>query len=382
MIWLTEDVSLDLADAVVALFLELKKKSPARPSEKRFRELGPLRVVQAFDELVRRRLAMRIRKKGEDWYTISPEAIRKADSELLYELLKPRSDLKKKDVDAYSSAARSSQVLMLVCIVLEFSSSVSLMWYLSALSTLSLALTVVLGLLLVTALVLAVYFDQRARKHVKSVSREEGLATDLVAAYEIYEPFASGKVNAAPRKARNLIRKAANELQKAMKVTDPGIWENPSTQWRVLRTECEQISRLGKDLRMRVVPRMSRPEDAMNVANVIMKLARFLFEPSSSNMTKASGLMSQFSAKKASFYERLSIAITTRFWPRLIFCIVIVLGAGAVTLYVTNWNYIAAEVVIASMALVLALMTWLPVARVESVGQATPSSETKRAAQF
>lgn len=380
MIWLAEDLPLDLVDVVASLFHQLREKSPASPKEKRFRGLDPHKVAQAFEELVRRRLATRIRRKSGDWYNISPETGGKVDNELLYELLKPRSDLKKKDVHAYSSAAWSSQASLLVCIVLQFCFSVSLIWYLSALSNLSFALTAVFGSSFVITLILGLYFDRRARKYGKSVSREEELAIDLITAYEIYNPFITGKASVIPRKAKKLVKKTANELQKAMKVTDQGVWENPSTQWRVLRLECEQISQVGTDLRMKILPRMSKHEHATNIANILLKLARFLFEPSSSNMMKASGLMSQLSAQKASFFERLSLAITTRFWPRLAFCIVLVFGAGTITLYLTSWNWGAAEVVMASLGAVVALVAWLPVARVRSVGQATlASSEMKEA---
>lgn len=66
MIWLTEDLPLDLADVIASLFHEPKEKSPASPKESRFRELDPHKVVQAFEELVRRRLCPQANTVGHD----------------------------------------------------------------------------------------------------------------------------------------------------------------------------------------------------------------------------------------------------------------------------------------------------------------------------
>jgi hypothetical protein len=329
----------------------------------RFRDLDPYKVVQALEELVRRRLAIRIRKQSEDWYDVSPEAKEKPDNELLYEMLKPKSDVRKKDVDAHSSAIRSSQVLLVLSIVLLMISGMSLIWFQSTLDSLSFALVIVFGVSFAIAIVLGVYFERRARKHGKLVSREEELAIDLITAYEVYNPFITGKVSVAPRKAKNLVKKTASGLEKVMEAIDRR-WETPSTPWRMLSLECERISQLGADLRMRILPRMTKREHAANVGNVLLKLARFLFEPSPSNMMEASKLMSGLSAQKAKFFERLSIAITTRFWPRLAFCLVFVLGTGAITLYATSWNWVAAGVVGTWLGVVTALMTWSPIERV------------------
>ena len=335
---MTEDVSLELIDAIIQAFRELRRSASPLDAARTLKELDPDKRRQAFQELVNRRLAIPVERK---YYQISPEGQQTFEHELLYRLLKPRYDGIKTTAETRSHMTNGSNGLMVLSLFL-LATAMTALAVIGASSPFFLVLTLVFVIVLFASMVL----DLLARK--KAVSREEETAVDLLGAYEIYSPFIAGKVRAPPGRAIRLVKKAANRLEKA---TETGALQSPPPPpWFVLKSLREEISKIGKDLRTGILPIMKLKARSESVGSVLVSLAKFLFEASPSGIQQASGLLSPYRPHGEPtglvvWFDRIRNAVQTRLLMRFVFCLLAVFGVGVITLYATNWNWTIAGVV-------------------------------------
>lgn len=350
---LAEDLPLELMDVIVPVFRELKgSRSPLRPQEL-LRDLDLDKKHQALQELVSRRLAILV-QPGH--YRISPEGQQTSEHDLLHRLLKPRCERTRKMREHRSRIARWSNVFAVLSLLVMMIAGGTLIAYMSVQNLFFLLPALVLAILLAAAILL----DNMARKKV--VSREDEVGVDLLAAYEIYRPFIADRWDVLPRKAEKLVKKAAESLKEARYGELEGLQFGPPPPWATVKSLCDRISRIGQDLGTRIIPAMKDHKRAESVGGVMVWLARFLFEGSASSIQRASELFSDYDSSGQpcmTWLDRVSSAIRTRLLVCVVFCVLVVCGAGILTLYATNWNWLIAGVVGTWAGLVAGLVTLL-----------------------
>jgi hypothetical protein len=290
-------VSLEFVDQLALVFKELKARGTVKIDDPQFQRLKRSEIREVFrklDNYEPRALAEPVEQDGCQMTDFGRQT---SVAEFMFHWLKSTYDKSKR-----ASGARARWVIATwLCASLTlgafvFASVISLMATIIATVTVlpmiangtlqtilqprpfPAQVSELIAYAFIIGLFLTFVFDRYGSKY--SVPNEEWLAVNLLDAYSAYKAFiaTNGEDRASLAKARSRVKRVVQKLR---------LRSRGATPWESIRLERQRLSQIGEQIRVRIIRKMEDEKSADEIAEDLVRLARYFLEESSEGIRNA-----------------------------------------------------------------------------------------------
>jgi hypothetical protein len=232
------------------------------------------------------------------YYEIADSARKFTEADVMYEMLRKsefyRSD--KENVGKYLAMRRNENTFWAVGVLSSFTLFlVTMVWTPRYFPTIGLTALFVLAILVITSINFAHYFSLRLwRKH--QLSAEKTLAVGLLDAYADYRPFITKTQTTPTPSVQNAIQKVASKLEGLKGEILTGRIRN----WETIYGEGERASKIGRGLRVNVIPTLKNEKSSQKIGELMVRLARSMMGGFPDAIKQATDVLTQLGFQDAS----------------------------------------------------------------------------------
>lgn len=284
---LTKELYLRHVDLVALTFQRLKDARGGSLSSRHDRPNGYSEdeVGQALQYLSNQGLA---RVRQTDYYEVTDLARRLTKADVIYEMLDQPDYYRnnKEALGTYHDKHRNENIFWFVGLLMFSVLYLLMAWYPTYFPTMvgPIALFAVCGYVL-SFLSFGHYFSLRAWKK-NELSVEKTLAVRLLDAYSDYKPFMTNRQGSSVASVKKAVQRIASSLEEVKHRTQT----SELRDWETICSESDRVSRIGQELLTTVIPIIGTENNAGKTGELLVRLARLMFEGSPESVREAADL--------------------------------------------------------------------------------------------